>query len=220
MATTQVINTFKDGVLTSSKKVVVAPPINPETEKPQAAPKHPGVLNQADASKLAILNMLEQNEKFAIEARALRKKLLQAEALVRARTRERNSLRKAHQARAQQADAYREKIEDLEAKLFALRGDYKFLERENKRLQFTRNSTGPVAPKVKTVGSTNHQGTKPASSPKPSPLTKELIEEKTSPPRSLRAIAAKPKSKKPVISKPTITSKPATTSNISTEVVE
>jgi len=130
MKVVKVVQTFKDGILTASKKVVVPDPINPETYKPQNAPRHHRVLNLTDAAQVSF-NVTQQSfDILKKEIRSLRRKLVAAERAVHARTKERDSLKTAYLSRLQQVSSLKEQNEDLGAQLFAVTEDLNFLEEE------------------------------------------------------------------------------------------
>jgi len=127
MNVVKVTQTFKNGILTSSKSVKVEPPLNPETDKVQKSPKHHQVLDLGDSAHVSMRVAQHSNENLMNEVRKLRKKLLRTENLVISRTKEREALKKAHKSRLSQVRFLKEQNEDLQANVYALEEDYQLL---------------------------------------------------------------------------------------------
>jgi DNA-binding transcriptional regulator YhcF (GntR family) len=142
MKTTKVINTYKDGILTSSKEVEVLPKKRTWDTVPQKPPAHPRALCLADSMQVSLNAVQKAYEALAAEARILRKKLLTAERAVKARTKEREALKRANQSKRDKIAYLEEKNEELGAKLFAASEDLKFLE-EAQRLHTTKVDPAP-----------------------------------------------------------------------------
>lgn len=190
MKIVKLIQTFKDGVLTASKKVAV---LNPETDKPYKAPKHHKVLDLADAAQLSFNNAQQSFDTLKEEIRRLRKALIVSERAISARTKERNALKKAYLRRSHQNDSLKEKNEELEAKLFAVKGDFEFLE-ERMRALTARQLRAPrvITAKPDTSIATPTNNTKPETNTKP-PATEINLNPPT---QKVRSIAAKPVKKR------------------------
>jgi chromosome segregation ATPase len=175
METVKVVQTYKDGILTSSKKIVVPDPINPETEKLQRSPKHHRVLDLTDAAQLSLNDLQHSFDTLKGEIRKLRKKLVASERAVCARTKERDALKKAYTRKSQQNASLEEKNEELEAKLFAVTGDLKFLEEHvKKQALYAQNSKPTTA----------------TATPTPTPTATPTAT--STPKEPVRSIAAKP----------------------------
>lgn len=198
MKVTKVVQTFKDGILTSSKKVEVAPAINPETSKKQNTPKHHKVLDLGDAALLDFRNALDGQEKLMVEVRNLRRQLVNTENQVKARTREREALKKALRAKQNKITYLLDEVDELGAKLAASQDDNKFLTGKGRELIKKLNQIGSE----KTLSSANpptnsSTSSAPFTSSAPStdsvagidvPSPEALLDED----KEIRAIAAKP----------------------------
>jgi seryl-tRNA synthetase len=126
----KVVNTYKDGVLTSSKETEVVPATNPETGRLQRTPEHHKVVDLADFSSLSLKQAAKAQEDLFKEVRSLRRKLVQEQRAVKARTKERNALKKALQRKKDQVVGLVEHNENLAAQVSALEDDNRHLEEE------------------------------------------------------------------------------------------
>jgi len=70
-----------------------------------------------------------QQEKLAIKVRKLRKQLILCESLLKIRTKERDSVKKAHKRKLQQIDDLKEINDELKSNLIAAHEDYNFLKK-------------------------------------------------------------------------------------------
>lgn len=113
MVTTKIINTYKDGLLTSSKSIEVDLP----------SPKYSESLDIADASACAFKQAAHQLESLVAETKKLRKKLLQTEQALYSRTKERDAIKKALVRRTKQATLLKNSNEKLSALLAATQED-------------------------------------------------------------------------------------------------
>ena len=178
MKIVKVVQTYKDGVLTSSKEVDMSekdPQQSPWARRVQKTPKHHRILDLVDAAQVSSDSYQKTFNTLTSEVRSLRKKLIATERAVTARLKERDAIKKAYQSRCQQVSSLKEKNEDLEAKLFAVSGDLKFLE-EAQRLpttKFKQASPKNILPR------------------RSAPITKSVPNTKPTP-EPVRSIAAKP----------------------------
>jgi len=172
MKVIKVVQTFKNGILTASKKTAVQNPINPDTDKPQNTPKHHRILDLADATQVSFDAVQQFFDTLKRETRSLRKKLVAAERATNARIKERDSLKKAYLRKTQQISALKEQNEDLKAKLFAITGDLEFMEEKFLALENYRMTSSVIG----TLGAITAKPTTPeniakntATQPAPEP---------------------------------------------------
>lgn len=100
---------FEDGLLVSLKKKQPPKPI-----------KHGKALQLLSAGRTAQKNSLWAFEEFEREVCLLRRKLIFSQRLVKARTKERDAVSKAHKQRLEQVKRLKYKMEDLEFQVEAL----------------------------------------------------------------------------------------------------
>lgn len=196
MKTEKVVSTYKDGVLTSSKRLDVEG--NP--------PVHPQGLIRTEAMQHALNVVLRTHDEVAKAVSTLRKQLIASERATKARTKERDALKKAYQALKHRNESLEEKNEDLKANLFAAREDLKFLEQARKLpvrrpgpqpKEFNTSTLKAISDKVKAASAgmpTNYSPTNP--NPKPQGFSSVNYlpprpKPDPAPPQS-RSIAAKP----------------------------
>ena len=118
MKVVKVIQTFKDGLLTASKKITIPNPITP---------KHHRILDVGDSLQAAFSETQRSLSLLKAEVGALRKKLITSEKAVVARTKERDCLKLAYSSKAQSVLDLLEENEELSAKLFGATEDLSFL---------------------------------------------------------------------------------------------
>ena len=136
MKVKKVTNTYKDGVLASSKEVAVTPAKNPETGQTQRTPKHHKVLDLAAASSIMLRQAADAQEVLACEVRKLRRQLIFSQRETVARTRERDALKKALTRKRDQVAGLRDHNDNLSSQVSGLEDDNKHLEEElGKRTQ-------------------------------------------------------------------------------------
>ena len=130
MQVERVIQTFKDGVLTSKKVVKVPPSTNPETGWDASPPKHHKALDLGDFSAVAIQQAANAQELLMAEVRKLRRNLIKSEREAGARLKERDALKKALQRRLDQVEGLQMRNDDLSCQVAAHEDDNLHLEEE------------------------------------------------------------------------------------------
>jgi len=93
------------------------------TTKTVSKKKHDEVVDQARALKAQQKLMFDTVVDLETQVRILRKQLIRAEYLAKARTRERDALREGHRRRLEQVNALTERNDDLKAELYAIKSD-------------------------------------------------------------------------------------------------
>jgi chromosome segregation ATPase len=156
----KVVNTYKDGVLTSSKETAVSPATNPDTGRLQRTPEHHKVLDLADFSSLSLRQAAKAQEDLFKEIRLLRRKLVQEQRAVKARTKERDALKRALQSKRDQVAGLKEHSENLAAQVSGLEDDNRHLEEE---LSKSRRSPSPINSRPYTAPSVKSSATPEAA---------------------------------------------------------
>jgi len=186
MTTKQIVNTYKNGVLVSTKELELKSPVNPQTGKAQKEPQFANGLIAIEAAQHAFLKAQVSLDETANELRKLRKELIQARRAVAARTKERDSLRKAYLKRTAQVERLEILNEDLEARLFSAAEDLRHLEEVAARQATSvKVTTGTTATNNRPL--VEHKKTKAAETKKDTAKASETKEQEPSKPRSIAA---------------------------------
>ena len=118
MKTTRVITTYKNGKLVGNKTV----------SSNDAKPVFSESLVATEAMQHSLNKTLSAFDEMAAELYSLRRQLIEAHREVKARTKERNGLRRAYAQQRRNIKKLENQKEDLQAKLFAAAEDLKYLE--------------------------------------------------------------------------------------------